>query len=145
MISFVCKTFDQLTPYELYDILQLRQEVFVVEQNCPYLDADGKDHASLHLMGCDPVGRLCCYTRLLPSGVSYPDYPSIGRVVSTSSVRGSGAGKLLMQQSIAECRRLFGNTPSRSALRPICCVFTKTSAFAPQAKSIWRMVFRTQK
>jgi ElaA protein len=111
MISFVCKTFDQLTPYELYDILQLRQEVFVVEQNCPYLDADGKDHASLHLMGCDPVGRLCCYTRLLPSGVSYPDYPSIGRVVSTSSVRGSGAGKLLMQQSIAECRRLFGNTP----------------------------------
>ena len=109
MLTFSCLPFHQLTIFELYDIMSLRQEVFVVEQNCPYLDADGKDAASWHLMGRNPQGKLVCYTRLMPAGLSYEDYTSIGRVVSSPIARGTGAGKILMQRSIAMCLHLFGN------------------------------------
>lgn len=108
MISFTCLPFNELSTYALYEILALRQEVFVVEQNCPYQDCDGKDLLSWHLMGRDESGKLVCYTRLLPKGVSYDEYVSIGRVVSSPSVRGSGAGKILMEESIRMCRKLFG-------------------------------------
>ncbi len=111
MLNFSCLPFDQLTPLELYDIMALRQEVFVVEQNCPYLDADGKDPHCWHLTGRNDEGKLVCYTRLLPKGLAYDDYASIGRVVSSPSVRGTGIGKILMQQSIDTCIRLFGNQP----------------------------------
>ena len=113
MLSFSCLPFDQLTPYELYDIMALRQEVFVVEQNCPYLDADGKDLHSWHLMGRDVQGKLICYTRLLPEGLSYDGYVSIGRVVSSPAARGAGAGKILIRRSIDMCRHLFGNQPKK--------------------------------
>lgn len=108
MLNFTCQTFDQLALAELYEILALRQEVFIVEQNCPYLDCDGKDQASWHFQGRDATGKLVCYTRLLPAGVAYPDYPSIGRVVSSPAARGTGTGKILMAQSIEQCRALFG-------------------------------------
>lgn len=108
MISFTCLPFNELSTYALYEILALRQEVFVVEQNCPYQDCDGKDLLSWHLMGRDESGKLVCYTRLLPKGISYDNYVSIGRVVSSPSVRGSGAGKILMDESIRMCRKLFG-------------------------------------
>ncbi len=111
MLNFSCLPFDQLSPKELYNILALRQEVFVVEQNCPYLDCDGKDFHCWHLMGRNDAGQLVCYTRLLPEGVSYEGYTSIGRVVSSPLARGTGAGKILMQRSIEMCLHLFGPTP----------------------------------
>ncbi len=111
MFHFSCLPFDQLTPRELYDIMALRQEVFIVEQNCPYLDADGKDPHCWHLTGRNDGGKLVCYTRLLPKGLAYDDYISIGRVVSSPSARGTGAGKILMQRSIELCIHLFGNQP----------------------------------
>ncbi|SHF82618.1 GNAT family N-acetyltransferase [Flavisolibacter ginsengisoli] len=107
--QWVLKTFEALTPFELYAILQLRNEVFVVEQNCVFQDADDKDQASWHLMGMQG-DRLVAYTRLVPPGVSYNE-PSIGRVVTAPKVRGTGIGKELMQQSINECYRLFGEQP----------------------------------
>jgi ElaA protein len=110
MLSFSCLPFDDLTPAELYEIMALRQEVFIVEQNCPYLDCDGKDQASWHLMGRNETGKLIVYTRLLPKGLAYPEYPSIGRVVSSPSARGTGAGKELMVKSIEMTRHLFGDT-----------------------------------
>ena len=111
MLAFSCLLFDQLLPSELYEILALRQEVFVVEQNCPYQDCDGKDLQSWHLMGRNESGKLICYTRLLPPGVSYPGYSSIGRVVSSPLARGTGAGKILMERSIEFCTHLFGPGP----------------------------------
>ncbi len=111
MLTFTCLPFDELSPHTLYEILALRQEVFVVEQNCPYQDCDGKDLQSWHLMGRDESGKLICYTRLLPEGLAYPAYVSIGRVVSAPSARGTGAGKVLMEKSIQMCRQLFGNQP----------------------------------
>jgi len=111
MLHFSCVPFEQLSNTELYEIMALRQEVFVVEQNCPYLDADGKDPASWHLMGRDASGKLVVYTRLLPQGLAYPEYSSIGRVVSSPAARGTGAGKILMERSVDMCLHLFGNGP----------------------------------
>jgi len=109
MLHFFCVSFPELTNYQLYEILALRMEVFCVEQNCPYQDCDGKDLESWHLMGRDEAGKLVCYTRLLPAGLAYPEYTSIGRVVTAPSARGTGAGKVLMEKSIAKCQQLFGN------------------------------------
>jgi ElaA protein len=111
MIKFNCKKFEDLTVFELYEILALRAEVFCVEQNCPYQDMDGKDLQSWHNMGRDENGKLVVYTRLLPEGLSYIGYTSIGRVVNSPLVRGTGVGKILMQDSINKAIELFGNQP----------------------------------
>ena len=89
-MQWVIKQFSELTPQELYQILQLRNEVFVVEQNCPYQDCDNKDFQSYHLMGWND-NKLIAYTRLVPPGTSYNE-PSIGRVVTSPSVRRTGVG-----------------------------------------------------
>ncbi len=106
------KKFEALSVKELYMIMQLRAEVFVVEQNCPYQDADGKDLKAFHLMGYNQDGLLMAYCRLLPQDVSYTEV-SIGRVVSSPKVRGTGIGKALLEQSLLEIEKLFGNVPVR--------------------------------
>lgn len=111
MIRWELKKFEELDPYEMYEILRLRSEVFVVEQNCVFLDLDNKDQPSYHLMGWDN-NSLVAYTRLLPPGVSY-EQASIGRVVTSSSARGNGTGKRLMEKSIAVAEELFGKKPIR--------------------------------
>jgi ElaA protein len=103
--------FDELTLEQLYAILRLRIEVFIVEQNCPFQDADNKDNKGSHLMAWKD-DLLVAYTRLLPAGVSYKE-PSIGRVVTAPSVRGEGIGYELMQRSIDACYSLFGKTSIR--------------------------------
>lgn len=108
-LNWTVKKFEALTPYELYDIIWLRNEVFVVEQNCVYQDADYKDQNGWHLMGIDEDGKLMAYVRLLPAGVSYEKEPSIGRVVTNPAARGTGAGKQLMEIAIQQCEELFGN------------------------------------
>jgi ElaA protein len=105
-IQWHLKQFDALTPQELYAALQLRNEVFVVEQNCVFQDADDKDQDSFHLLGYHQ-NKLVAYTRLVPPGVIYSE-ASIGRVVTSSSVRGTGAGKELMKTSIEKAYELFG-------------------------------------
>lgn len=108
-IHWLLKRFDELTPYQLYAILQLRNEVFVVEQNCVFQDADDKDQNCYHLMGFYD-NKLVAYTRLVPAGVAY-EQVSIGRVVTSPAVRRHGAGKQLMQQSIDAVYNLFGKVP----------------------------------
>ncbi len=108
-LNWICKHFEDLTVQELYAILRLRSEVFVVEQDCVFLDADNMDQACHHLMGFNENG-LVAYTRLVPAGVAYNEI-SIGRVVNSPAYRGNGAGKALMQQSIEACYRLFGKQP----------------------------------
>ncbi len=110
-LNFECIPFHQLTIFQLYEIMVLRQEVFVVEQNCPYLDADGKDQESWHLMAWNTAGKLVAYARLLPKGVAYSDYPAIGRIVNAPTVRGTGVGRALVQRAIETAIQLFGNEP----------------------------------
>lgn len=110
-INWVCKPFGQLSPGELYAILQLRNEVFVVEQNCVFQDADNRDQPSWHLMAW--IGDvLVGYTRLVPPGVSYTE-ASIGRVVSLPKMRKSGIGKKLMMKSIDKLYELWHKQPIR--------------------------------
>jgi ElaA protein len=110
MITWQCKTFSELTNEELYKILQLRNEVFVVEQNCPYQDCDGKDVTAHHLCAWKEE-KLLAYTRLLPRGISYPQAASIGRVVTSPAVRRQNLGKQLMLNSIEKIYFLFGQVP----------------------------------
>ena len=102
MIHFVTKSFQELTNTELYQLLKLRSEVFVVEQNCVFLDMDDKDEASYHVLGYYN-NNIVAYTRLVPKDVIYKTV-SIGRVVTHPSVRKLGFGKLLMEYSISEAR-----------------------------------------
>lgn len=108
-IQWLLKKFEALTPYQVYAILQLRNEVFVVEQNCVFQDADDKDQHCYHLMGFDD-NKLVAYTRIVPEGVIYAQ-ASIGRVVTAPQVRRLGAGKALMNQSIDTVYNLFGRVP----------------------------------
>ena len=105
-IQWRLKKFEELTPFELYAAIRLRNEVFVVEQNCVFQDADDKDQECFHLLGFKNQD-LVAYTRLVPPGYIYKE-PSIGRVVTSPSVRGTGAGRELMNQSIDSIYRLFG-------------------------------------
>jgi Predicted acyltransferase len=106
--EFTYKHFDALTPHELYAILQLRNEVFVVEQNCVFQDADNRDPECYHVMVWQHH-LLAGYTRLVPAGIAYSE-PSIGRVVTSPQVRGSGIGRQLMQFSIRTIYMLWGKT-----------------------------------
>ncbi len=110
-MNWVLKKFDALTPSELYAIIQLRNEVFVVEQHCVYQDADNKDRWAYHYMGWKD-NKLVAYTRLLPPGLSYNE-PSIGRVVTSPAARKSGFGRELMKNSIDTIYSLFGKQPIR--------------------------------
>lgn len=105
-VVWTCKKMDELTTLELYLILKLRSEVFVVEQNCVYLDADGKDAAAYHLCGWLNNELLVAYARLLPPGISYVE-ASIGRVVTSAAHRKYGYGKTLMQKAIELISDLF--------------------------------------
>lgn len=105
-LNWKCTFFDALTVTELYDIIKLRNEVFVVEQNCVFQDADNKDQQCYHLSGY--LGSsLAAYARLVPAGVIYPKV-SIGRVITSPYFRKAGFGKSLMQKAIDECYHLFG-------------------------------------
>jgi len=107
-LRWVLKKFEELSLNELYSILQLRVEVFVVEQNCPFQDIDNKDQSCFHFMGWDN-DTLCAYTRIVPPGVS-SKLPAIGRVVISPKARGGGLGRLLMERSIEEAKKLYGET-----------------------------------
>jgi ElaA protein len=110
MIQWKCKSFNELTNEELYKILQLRNEVFIVEQNCPYQDCDNKDLKSFHLTAWEG-DSIVAYSRILPPGISYSNAASIGRVVTSSSARGQRLGKELMSRSLENLYRLFGHVP----------------------------------
>ena len=106
-VTWKALTFDELSNNQLFELLKLRVDVFVVEQNCPYQELDEKDRHSEthHLMGFKDEELVAC-ARLLPAGLSYPSI-SIGRVATRQSFRGKGAGKLLMQSAIEHCENLW--------------------------------------
>lgn len=108
-IEWHCKFFNQLTVYELYKIIQLRNEVFVVEQQCIFQDADDKDFLSYHLFGMNAKEELCAYCRILPPGVAFEE-ASIGRVAVSPRYRKQGLGVQLMKLAIKHTQQLFPNT-----------------------------------
>ncbi|MCK8816958.1 GNAT family N-acetyltransferase [Natroniella sulfidigena] len=92
------KFFDQLSVDELYKLLKVRVDVFVVEQDCPYPECDNKDRNSFHLFA-EKEGEILAYARLILPGISYPE-ASIGRVVVVKEYRKQGLGRELMKRGI---------------------------------------------
>lgn len=131
-LTHTLKSFQELSNEELYAILRLRAEVFVVEQNCPYLDMDNKDQKCHHLMVYDE-DRLAAYCRILPAGVSY-DEISIGRVISAPSHRGTGVGKVVMQLGIRYCEELFGAGPIRIGAQVYAKPFYEALGFVAEGE-----------
>ena len=111
-----CAAFAELAPRELHDLFQVRAAVFVVEQNCVFQDLDGADPDCWHLLGYSPSpsgeGELVAYCRLVPAGLKFPE-PSIGRVVTMPSARGTGCGRSLVREALARADRLWPDRPIR--------------------------------
>ncbi len=93
------KTYSELTKEDLYALLQLRSQVFVVEQECVYQDIDGLDSKAVHVLGT-VNGKLCAYTRIFKAG-DYFEYPGIGRVAVSKDKRNHGYGKQIMHNTLA--------------------------------------------
>ncbi|RTY70402.1 GNAT family N-acetyltransferase [Flavobacterium sp. GSP27] len=108
MLKWSIKSFKELSVDELYDLLRLRSEIFVVEQNCVYLDLDGKDKLALHLIG-EFEGKIVAHSRLFKPGISF-DNASIGRVTVDSNYRDRKWGHDLMRESIAGIAHHFGES-----------------------------------
>lgn len=102
MLQFVLKSFEELNSLELYNVLQLRADVFVLEQKCLYQDCDDKDQLSMHLMGYEN-DNLVAYCRILKPGLSYDGYSAIGRVVTHPMFRNKKYGIDLMKKAIQFC------------------------------------------
>jgi ElaA protein len=108
-IRWYLKAFNALSLEELYQVLRLRNEVFIVEQNCPYQDMDNADQKALHLLGFRGE-QLAAYTRLFEPGIKF-DMASIGRVITASFARGTGTGRSLMLESIKAVEENWGKVP----------------------------------
>lgn len=108
MLHVLIKSFDELSTKELYAILQLRAEVFVVEQNCVYQDIDGKDEKALHVIGYKN-NKIVAYTRIFKSG-DYFEKASIGRVVVAKNERKYGYGHVIFEYSVEAVKEHFKET-----------------------------------
>lgn len=106
-MNITIKPFDELSTQELYDILRLRSEVFVVEQTCIYQDVDDKDQKALHLLGSSSK-NLVAYLRIFGPG-DYFKNTSIGRVVVDRKSRGKGYAKDILKAAIRYTEENFGN------------------------------------
>lgn len=120
MIKWITKTFEELTIHELYAILRLRSEVFVVEQHCVYEDIDNTDQLAVHVMGYKTreergpgqEEELVAYSRVFAPEIKY-DMSGIGRVAVLQHERGGGIGRVLVEQSIKAIEDRFGKIPIR--------------------------------
>jgi ElaA protein len=111
-LNITWQAFAEMSGTSMYRALMLRQSVFVVEQTCPYLDADGLDELAIHGMGHDPNGRLVAVARILPPGCK-SELPSIGRVAVAADARRFGHGRAIVAAALAELERRY----SRAAVR----------------------------
>jgi ElaA protein len=105
MIHWQWSSFDQLTGRQLYTILAARAAVFVVEQNCPYLDTDGYDYAAEHLTGW-VENDVAAYLRLLGPDTKFRE-PSLGRIITTAEYRGTGAGRTMMAEGLRHAAKRY--------------------------------------
>ena len=136
-IAWQWSRFQDLKPEDLYEALRLRESVFIVEQQCAYADADGRDPAAWHLLGWkdgDGQRRLVAYARVFEPGVRYAE-GSVGRVVTAAEVRRTGVGRALMSEALHRLDALAPGQPIRLAaqryLENFYSGFGFTTASAP--------------
>lgn len=126
-MDFYIKSFDDLTTLELYDLLQLRSEVFVVEQDCVFLDLDGKDQKAIHIIGLKK-NKIVAYTRLFKPG-DYYEEASIGRVVVKKEERKFKYGHELMQFSIKSVFEKFNTSTIKIGAQKYLKTFYESHGF----------------
>lgn len=126
-MNLVIKKFEELDALEVYKILELRSEVFIVEQKCAYQDCDGKDKNSYHLYSQDN-GEIVSYLRIIKQGVSY-DEISIGRVLVDKNYRGKGLAKIMMHKAIDFIEKDLNVTQIRISAQVYLMNFYKSLGF----------------
>ncbi|MBL1408443.1 GNAT family N-acetyltransferase [Sphingobacterium faecale] len=128
----VIKAFEELTNVELYEILRLRSEVFVVEQTCIYQDIDGKDLSCHHVM-LYMGDMLAAYSRVVPAGLSYTEI-SLGRVLVNPDFRGQGLGKLIVQETIEACYAILGKADIKIGAQYHLLAMYQSLGFKPEGQ-----------
>ena len=123
------KAFGDLNLKEFHDLIALRISVFVIEQNCPYQEVDGKDQHSIHVIG-KKDGEIVATARIVAPGLSYSE-PSIGRVLTISTARGTGLGHELMEETMKAAKNHFGNVPIRMSAQEHLINFYQVHGFEP--------------
>ena len=131
-MKIVVKTFKELSVEEIYQILRIRSEVFVIEQKCIYQDIDGKDEKAIHMMG-KKNKEIIAYTRILDRG-EYYDLPSISRVVVTKKNRGKERGKRIMEESIKYINKILKEKIIVLAAQKHLENFYRELGFIPEGK-----------
>ncbi len=126
-MEFQIKSFKELTKEELYEILEARIKVFVIEQNCPYQECDSKDQKSFHLYAKDE-NIIKAYLRIIPAGISYSE-PSVGRVLVNKSFRRSGIGAEMMKKAIEFVKDNFSEDTLRISAQEYILDFYKDLGF----------------
>jgi ElaA protein len=124
------RAFSELSLEEVYELMSLRQKVFVVEQNCPYLDADGIDYHAWHLLGFNSARELVAYLRVIPPGQVYRE-AAIGRVLTNLIVRGKGLGRQLMAEGIRRTEAQFPGMGIRLSAQCYAEPFYREMGFEP--------------
>ena len=132
-LKYEFSKFDDLKAIDLYQIIKLRIEVFIIEQNCIYQDLDDKDQLSFHLLG-KHNDELISYARLLPEGVSYKKYVSIGRVIVKEKGRKKGTGYELISKAIEKCELLWPGLPIKISAQAHLQKFYNQSGFISEGE-----------
>ncbi|HIC8755026.1 GNAT family N-acetyltransferase [Elizabethkingia anophelis] len=127
------KAFEELTTTELYQILLLRAEVFVVEQNCPYQDVDNTDQKALHLWA-EMGGKAVAYCRMFDQGIKYPE-SSIGRVVTHPEYRSHKLGRALLNLTLETIKNRYANPDIRISAQNYLLKFYGSLGFEPVGES----------
>ena len=140
MLEIIVKTFSELSTQELYDLLQLRSEVFVVEQDCVYQDLDGKDEKALHVLGFKN-NKIVAYTRIFKAG-DYFELPSIGRVVVAKNERAYKYGIDIMNASAEAIKKYFNETSIKISAQVYLKKFYNSLGFKKVGEEYLKMIFR---
>lgn len=128
--TYSLQKFDDISLRDWYNISQLRLAVFVVEQECPYQDFDGKDLFCHHITA-NLGDQLVAYARIVPPGISYDGYVSIGRVVSDALFRKQQFGKQIMAQAITSCKELYPEFDIKISAQSYLLKFYMSFGFKP--------------
>ena len=131
-MKFELKKFSDLTIENLYNLIKIRQSIFIVEQNCPYNDLDNKDQFSLHLLGYKK-NELVSYARIFPPGILSPK-AIIGRILVIKKYRSQGLGASLINRSLEIIKYNFGNVAIRLEAQTYLCDFYKKFGFISKGK-----------
>jgi ElaA protein len=106
-LDIIIKTYQELTKEELYDLLKLRTDIFVVEQNCPYPELDNKDQIAIHVLGMK-AAQIAAYTRIFGVNDYFANHAAIGRIATNDKFRGQNLGRDIVKASIDYCWKLYG-------------------------------------